>query len=191
MPTAVNLGLLFLINTLFDFYLYILMIRIILVYVHAHYFHPFTQFIVKCTDFIIKPLRRIIPNYGRLENASILLLLILAFIKYLLIFSISSRFPNLLGVLIVACGDGIKILLQTFFYAIIFEAILSWIQPWSELSRLLYQFNAPIMQPFRRLIPPIANIDISPIAALIVLQLLLIVLVNPLMMLGLQVALSS
>src|SRR5262245_19062947 len=120
MPNAASAALLFLIRTLFDLYLFILMIRLILVFARANYFDPFTQFIAKLTDPIVKPLRRIIPNMGRIETVTILLILILEVIKFILLVSVSlSIMPNLLGILLLAIGDAFNILLNTFFYAII------------------------------------------------------------------------
>ena len=188
MPDIIRAALLFLINTLFDLYLFVLIVRIILIYVRSNYFDPVTQFITKLTDFIIKPIRRYIPNIRNIETASIVLALVLEIIKFLLISIFSFGFPNILGLIILAIGDLIKITLETFFYAILFQAILSWLQPAAAINRTLMQFTSPIMRPFLRLIPPIGGVDISPIPALILLQLLIIVVVNPIMALGLGVA---
>jgi YggT family protein len=188
MSDTIRAALLFLINTVFDLYLFILVVRIILAWVGANYFDPVTQFIIKCTDFIVKPLRRLIPNFRRVETASIVLLLLIEIIKFLLVSLLSFGFPHLLGLFILAIGDSLKLILLTFFYAILLQAILSWIQPNAPMNRVLYQFTSPIMGPLHRVIPPIGGIDISPIPALIILQLLIIILVNPLMGFGLGVA---
>lgn len=177
-------GLLFLINTVFDLYLFILIIRIILGYVRSDYFNPITQFVVRFTDFIIKPLRRIIPNFHGLELSTILLVIVLELFKFLLISFLTFGFPNILGIVILSFGDALAMVIRVFIYAIILQAIMSWVQPGSPMNRVLYQFTSPVMRPFQRLIPPVGGFDISPIPAIIVLQLLLIVLVNPIMQLG-------
>ncbi len=180
---------LFLVNTIFDLYLLILVVRIILVYAGLNYFDPITQFIVKCTDFLVKPLRRrLLPTIGGFELASIVWVIIIASVKFILISLLSIGIPNMVGILILAIADLFKLVLQTFFYAIILQAILSWFQPYSPLTRSLSQITAPVMRPFRRLIPLINGIDISPIPALIVLQLLSILLISPLMALGFAIA---
>lgn len=184
MPNALNSGLLFLIKTLFDLYLAILVVRIILVYVRANYFDPITQFVIKLTDFIVKPLRRILPNFRNIEIASILLTLVIQLIKYLLLSMIAFGAPSLVGLFMLAIGDTLNLIIQIFFYAILIQAVLTWVQPDSWFNRFLYQFTAPIMYPFQRIIPPIGGVDISPIPALITLQLLSIILVNPLMAAG-------
>jgi len=184
MPNALNSGLVFLINVIFGLFLTILVIRLILVYVKANYFDPITQFIAKLTDFIVKPLRKVIPNIGNVELANLIIVLILEIIKFSLLISLLFGMPNIFSVLILSIGDALHLIIEVFFYAILFHVVLTWLQPGSSLSRLLYQFTAPIMQPFHRIIPPIAGVDISPIFALITLQLLNIILVNPIMSSG-------
>ncbi|OGT37740.1 MAG: hypothetical protein A3F11_00975 [Gammaproteobacteria bacterium RIFCSPHIGHO2_12_FULL_37_14] len=184
MSNTLNSALLFLVKTLFDLYLTLLVIRIILVYVKANYFDPITQFVVKLTDFPVKPLRRLIPNIRNLELSSIVLTFTLEVIKFVLLSFITYMSSTFLGLLLLALGDTLNLVIQLFFYAILLQAILTWVQPGSSFNRLLYQFTSPVMQPFQRIIPPLGGIDISPIPALITLQLLNIILVNPLMSAG-------
>jgi YggT family protein len=188
MSDTIRAALLFLVNTVFDLYLFILIIRIILAWVGADYFNPITQLVVKLTQFPIKPLRRYVPNFRGLESATAIWILVIEIIKFLLISLLSFGVPNIVGLVILAIGDTLKLLIETFFYAILLQAILSWIQPTSPINRVLYQFTSPIMRPLQRIIPTIGGFDISPIPALIILQFLIIILVNPLMALGLGVA---
>ncbi|HLB42798.1 MAG TPA: YggT family protein [Gammaproteobacteria bacterium] len=184
MSSTLNAALQFLLKTIFDLYLTILVIRIILVYVRANYFDPITQFIVKLTDFLVKPLRYLVPNFRRFEWSSILLVLVLELIKFTLLSMITFGVFNIVGLLLLTVGDTLNLIIQVFFYAILIQAILTWVQPGSLLNHLLYQFTAPIMQPFQRIIPHIGGVDISPIPALITLQLLNIILVNPMLTAG-------
>jgi YggT family protein len=185
--TALREALLFLISTLFDMYLFLLVIRVLLAYAGANYFDPITQFIVRCTDFAVKPLRRLIPNMHGIEVSSLILILALEFIKYLLIASLNLDALSIPGLFIMGFADMLKIILQTMFYAIILQAILSWVQPGSPINNLLYKINAPIMRPVQRLCPVVGGMDISPIPAMIIIQLLIILVVNPIMALGLGV----
>jgi YggT family protein len=184
MSDTIRTALLFLIETLFNIYLFILVIRIILVWVRADYFHPLTQFIVKLTDVLIKPLRKVLPNVRNFETASIVMVLAIEIIKFFLIACISFGFPNLFGIPILAIGDSIALVLQTFTYAILLQVILSFLHPMSPLMALVSRFNSPIMRPLQQVIPIIGGFDITPIPALIGLQLLNIILVAPLMTLG-------
>lgn len=184
MPEALNAALLFVTTSIFDIYLFVLILRIILVWVRADYLNPLVQFVVRCTDFLIKPLRRIIPNVGKLETSTLCVLFGLEISKFFIIFLLTFGMPHLVGLLILAFEDIIKLIVQAFFYAIMLQVILSWVQPFSPLNRILLQFVSPIMRPIQRFVPPIAGIDISPIPALMLLQLMIIMIVNPLMAVG-------
>lgn len=183
-------ALILLINTLFQLYLYVLTIRVIIVWERFDYFNPLTQFIARLTDFIVKPLRRVLPNIGKYETASIVLIFILEIIKFQLISLISVGLPNILGIIIVSFADMIKLVTTTFFYAILVQAILTWLQPLSYVNRILYDFTAPIMRPLQRIIPPVGGIDITPIPALLILEIINMTIVNSLMMMGVRIALG-
>lgn len=182
-------ALIFLIDTLFSLYILVLVIRFILVWIHADYFNPVVQFIIKMTNFLVKPTRRLLPNIGRIETATLLWIIVLQAVKFGLIATIGGGF-DFAAILLLSLGDSIKLFVQTFFYAIIAQAILSWIQPHSPVNYILYQFTSPIMRPIQRLVPPIGGVDISPIPALILLQLILIMIVNPLLLTGWRMALT-
>tara|TARA_R110000868_G_scaffold76328_1_gene219547 strand:- start:155 stop:724 length:570 start_codon:yes stop_codon:yes gene_type:complete len=188
--SALREALLFLVSTIFDLYLFLLIVRVLLAYAGANYFDPFTQFIVRCTDFAVKPLRRIIPNVRGIELSTLVLMLGIEFVKYLLITTLSSSSLTMLGLFIIAFADLLKIILLAMFYAIIAQVVLSWIQPGSPLNSILYKINAPIMRPIQRICPVVGGFDISPIPAMILLQVLIIIIVNPLMAVGLGVALG-
>ncbi len=180
--------LLFLIETLFDIYIFVLIIRIILSWVNADYHHPLTQFVVKCTNFLIKPLRNMIPNYRDIEVSSLVVIMILETIKYILLGLVSFGFPNIFGLIILVLTDMLKMFILTFFYAILLQAIISWVYPGSPANVVLQKFTAPVLRPFQRLIPLIHGFDISPIPALIILQLINFVVIGQFMALGLDIA---
>lgn len=186
MTNSLNTAALFLINTLFDLYLVVLMARMILAWVHADYYNPITQVIIKLTQPVISPLRRALPNFKGIELSTLIVILSLEVIKFFLIGLVTFGLPsNFFGLFILAGADTIKLLLNTFFYAIVLLAILSWVQQgYSPVARVLMQMASPIMRPFQRLIPPIGGFDLSPIPAMIFLQLLIILLVVPLLNLG-------
>jgi YggT family protein len=179
----------FLVNTLFDLYVFILGIRIILVWSRVNYFNPVSQFIVKLTGFIITPIRRILPNVLHIELATLLFMFIIEMVKFALIGFVSLGTPQIEGLIILAIADMLKTILTIFFYAILLQAVLSWIRPGpSPLNELLTQMTNRILRPIQRVIPPVGGFDISPIPALIGFQLLIILVVTPLFTLGLRLA---
>jgi YggT family protein len=184
-----NAGI-YLINIIFDLYLLLLMVRLILFWASANYFNPITQVILKLTNPMIIPVRRFVRNIGKLETSTLIVLLLVEIVKYILTGFISyGLFESFLGILILALADSLKLLLDTFFYAILLKAIMSWIQSNNTpIAELLSQMTSPLMRPFQRIIPLIAGMDISPIPVMILLQLLIILLVNPLMNLGIGIS---
>jgi YggT family protein len=185
MSVTLRQALTFLVDTIFDIYAFILIIRLILAFVQADYYHPLTQFVVKASSFIIKPLRRFIPNWHDIEFSTLVVIFILECIKYAIIAFLLTPYHHIVGIPILAIANMLKLIINTFFYGILLQAILSWVQPQSPANQLLLQFNSPIMRPLQRIIPPIGGIDISAIPALIILQLLLVVVVQPMTFFGL------
>lgn len=177
-------ALLFIVNTVFSLYLFVLVVRVLLAFAGANYFDPVTQFVARCTNFAVKPLRRVIPNYNGIEISTVILIVAIEFIKFAIILALTYSSFSILGLSLIAIADTLKLFLQTLFYAIILQAILSWVQPQSPLNMILYRINAPLMRPIQRLVPTIGGIDISPIPAMMILQLLIILIVNPIMAAG-------
>ena len=190
MSSSINNAGLFLVNTIFDLYLLILMARIILAWARADYLNPLTQIILKLTQPIITPIRRFIPNIGGIEISTLLVFLVLAVFKFFLIGIIAfGLFANVLGLLILACTDILKLFFNTLFYAILLQAIMSWVQPgYSPIARTLDLITSPIMRPIQRFVPSVGGFDLSPIPALIILQLCIIILVTPMTSVGLRAA---
>lgn len=185
-----NNAAIYLISTLFDLYIAVLMIRVILTVVFANYFDPLTQLITKVTNPVIKPIRKFLPNIGRVETASVVFILLLEIIKFSILIFLTFGVPNILGVLILSIGDGLKLFLQIFFYAIIVQAILSFIQPYSPMNRILQSITQPVLRPFQRFIPLVSGVDLSPIPALITLQMLMLLLTAPIISLGMGMAVA-
>lgn len=181
-------ALMYLIRTLFDLYLFVLIIRFILSWVRADYFNPITQLAVRLTNPIVKPFRRVLPNFHGIEFSSLMLIFVINLIKFTIVAVMSSGIPNVTGLLLIAFGDMIRLFIQVFTGALVLYAIMSWVQPFSPMQRVLQQVVSPIVHPFQRIIPPVAGFDLSIIPAFIILQLLTIILVNPLIQLGMGIA---
>ncbi len=174
MYQSLNNASLFLINSLFDLYLMVLCVRLILAYSRANYFNPITRFIIILTQPVIQPLRRYIPNYHGIEYSTLVFILVLATLKYLIISALFFSVPSMGLLLISAVFSSCKLMLNIFFYAILFGAILSFLTPGeTPLSQVLSQLSAPILRPLQRLIPPVGGFDLSPIPALLILQVLI------------------
>lgn len=179
----------FLVHTLFDIYLLILLLRFVLQYLRVDYYNPFTQFIVKATSPLVVPLRRVIPGFWGIDFATLFPIVALTALKVSLVMFISlHKFPSATGMIIWTLGELFSLTINLFFYAILLSVILSWVAPLthSPLAPILYRLTEPLMKPVRRVIPPIAGFDISPIPVMIVLQLLKILIADPLTLTGFQ-----
>ncbi len=185
--TGLN-ALLFLISCVFDLYIFILIMRLILAWMGADYAQPIVQLVVKLTSFVIKPMRKILPDIRGIELSTIVLILIVEMIKFFLISLLSFGMPNPIGLIILAVADSIKLILELLFYAIIIHWIISLVQPNAPINQVLGKLTDPVLRPLKRILPPIAGFDWSWIPALIILQLLIIIVVNPLLAVGLGIA---
>lgn len=168
-------ALIYIIQTLGSLYLLIVLLRFILQLVRADFYNPLCQFIVKATQPLLKPLRRLIPSLGGLDTASLVLallvqLLLMAVISLLAGANPLALAPQLLLWSVIALAS---LFLKIFFFAMIISVILSWVAPgsYNPGAQLVNQICEPLLAPFRRLIPNLGGLDISPIFAFIALNL--------------------
>jgi YggT family protein len=182
--------LVFIIDALFMLYTIAFMLRLLMQLVRADFRNPPGQFIIAVTNPLLVPLRRIIPGWGGVDMAAILIMLLLQFINQFLILFIKGGSLHPLSLLILAVAALVQILLQLYFFTILIQVILSWVNPHAHnpLTYLLYQINAPVMRPVQNLIPPISGFDLSPIFVLLGIQVLNMLLIPPLQQLALRVA---
>ncbi len=182
----------FLIETLFGLYILVILLRFMLQWVRADFYNPISQFIVTVTNPPLLPLRRIIPGLFGIDLASIVLLVALSMLKIYLLAWLVGAHPNLIGVLVLAIGELLKLVVYVFIVAIFIRIILSWVAPrsYNPAINLVISLSEPLMAPARRLIPAIGGLDISPVIAFLLLGLTLRLIVQPIMDLGAALALS-
>ncbi len=177
-----NAGI-FLVSTLFGLYILAFMLRLILQMVRADFYNPVSQFIVKVTNPLLKPLRRVVPGLGGIDLASVLIMLGLQMLELLIITQIRNfPLPEVLGLVLVAAVELLSLALYVFLFAIFILALLSWINPgtYNPVSHLLAQISEPILRPARRILPPMSGFDLSPMLAMLGLWLLKLLLLDPL-----------
>jgi YggT family protein len=164
----------FLITTLFSLYILAVMLRFILGAVGADFYNPVSQFLVRITNPLLVPLRKVIPSVGKFDTSAILLMLILQVISLGLVVLIRGIDVSPLTLLVVAIGELVMLTINVFMFAIIIQVILSWVNPgnYNPVTGLLYSITSPVMRPIQRVIPPISGIDLSPLVAIIGLQVL-------------------
>ena len=172
----------FLIHTLFGLYALVVMLRLLLQLVRADFHNPASQFIVKITHPALRPLRRFIPPIAGMDGASLVLAWALKAVEFSLILLLLDTNASLVAPLIWAPVALGQMTLNIFLFAIIIQAVLSWINPdpYNPMHQLLHSLTRPVLAPFQRMIPPISGMDLSPMAAIIALYLLQMLLLPPL-----------
>ncbi|MGA9854042.1 MAG: YggT family protein [Gammaproteobacteria bacterium] len=165
-------ALVFLINTLLGLYTAAVMLRFLLQWMRADFYNPICQAIVKLTNPLLLPLRRIIPGWHGLDFAAVALTIILQLINVVLVLIVVAGFPDLLDLAWWTVLKLVFLLVNLYFVTILVEAILSWTNASQRnpVTGLLWSINAPLLQPVRKLIPPLGGLDLSPLVVLILLQ---------------------
>jgi YggT family protein len=167
--------IIFLIDVLFGLYIGIVALRIIMQWAHWEYHNPLVQTIIRVTQMPVKFLRQFIPAIGRWDTATIILLLSLTMVKVILISLIQTMPLSLVGLFRMTIADVFSLFITLFTASIIIQAILSWIAPhnaYNPITPLISRMNAPLLKPIRKVLPDFGGIDLSPLVAILMLQVL-------------------
>jgi len=159
-----------LISILVGLYITVILLRFFLQYFRADFYNPLSQFVVKATDPLIKPLRKIIPGFGGIDISSLLLAYLVTIAKFILISVISGQFVFYpIYTLLISGVDLVQSILGLFMFLIIIRVILSWVSPggYNPVLAVIGQISEPVIAKFRRFLPPMTGFDFAPMLALI------------------------
>jgi YggT family protein len=172
----------FLIETLFGLYIMAFMLRFLLAQVRADFYNPVSQFLVKITNPILVPLRRIIPSIGKFDTSTMLTMFVLQVIALVLILLLANGSLSPFSIGILAVSELLELFLNIFLFAILIQVIISWINPgsYNPVTSILHNLTEPILRPCRQLIPAIGGLDLSPMVALLGIQIAKMLLIPPL-----------
>lgn len=172
----------FLIDTVVSLYILAVMLRFLLQWTQADFYNPVSQFLVKITHPALRVMRRFIPAMGRIDTSSLVLALVLQIIANFTILALKGVTINIVALSVLSLTDLLKMLLDIFVYAIFAGAIISWFAPgsYSGASSLLYSLTEPLLSVCRRVVPDLSGIDLSPLVALVLLQLAKMMILPPL-----------
>lgn len=169
----------FLIRNIADFFVLLLLTRLYLQAAKISFRHPLAHVVLSLTNWMVLPLRRLIPAAGRFDTVSFALALFLAFLMHVLLLAITpwpfilSSPLSLLALLIMALVELLKMSLCLLFAAVVGQALMSWIAPYNPLMSMLNTLTNPFLHPLRRFIPPVGGIDITPLVLILLIQLVL------------------
>jgi len=185
----------FLVEAIFDLYVMVIALRFLMQAVRADYYNPVSQFVVKVTNPVLVPLRRIIPSVAGHDAASLVFAIGVLFAKLILLHAVGARGIGIAGSVVYLENAGIvtlialagiefvALIINIFFFAIIVHVVLSWISQGGHnpIASLLFSLTQPILKPIQRFVPPIGGLDLSPVVAIIGLQLLKLLILPPLL----------
>lgn len=172
---GMNMAAVYVVQTLGSLYLLIVLLRFILQLVRADFYNPLSQFIVRTTQPLLKPLRRVIPGFAGIDTASLILALAVQLVLLAIIIKLmGAALPPVLQLIIWSLVGVTALFIKVFFFALIISVILSWVAPQSHNPAviLINQLCEPLLAPIRRFLPSLGGLDLSPIFAFIALRLL-------------------
>lgn len=171
---------LFLLQVFFGLFASAFWLRFYMQWVRVSFRNPFAQFIVKVTDFAVRPARRVIPGLFGLDLAS-LLLFVLTEVLFVLASHWLMGYPFgqagsavWPGFALLALAESVRLAIYICMGLVAIQAVMSWVNPFSPFAAVFHALAHPIVGPFRRFIPPIGGVDLSPLAVFILMQLALI-----------------
>lgn len=171
-------ALLFLLDALLQPFAAILLLRFHLQWLRAPMRNPLGEFIMTLTDFLVLRARRFIPAIRGFDTASLLLAFLMEAIYLAAVLWVQGLLSHGIpvpGLLAWTLVKLLKLSLNLLMIALIAEAVLSWINPRTPVAGLLAAVTRPFLMPLQRRIPPLGNIDLTPLLLLILCQLILIV----------------
>ena len=174
--------IIFLIDTLFSLYILAVLLRFLLQWCGADFYNPISQFLVKVTHPPLKILRRFVPSIGKIDTSSLILLLSLQMLADFSILLLKGVTINIGALTILSITQLIALLINVFVFAVFARAILSWLNPGSfdAAASILATLTEPLLDIIRKVIPDLGGLDLSPLAALLLLQLAKMVILPPL-----------
>lgn len=172
-------ALVFIVQVAFGLLTFALLLRFYMQWVRAPYRNPLADFVNALTDFMVRRARRVIPGLWGLDLPTLLLAWLMQFLELSTVLQVRGyRFGTEIGIAVIgmaafAAVAVLKMLIYIVLGATLLQALLSWINPGSPVAPLLDAMTRPFLRLFRRRIPPVGNVDLSPLFLLVICQLLL------------------
>lgn len=162
------------------FYLTVVLLRFLLQLARADFYNPISQFAVKATNPLLRPLRRFIPGWGGIDGAALVLAVIIQAITFFLIlFALNSGVPSInpLTLLSWSILNVLDLIVKIYFWSVIAVVVVSWIAPQSNhpAIQLVAQITEPVMRPVRSVMPSLGGLDLSPIIVFLILNVISVV----------------
>jgi YggT family protein len=170
----------FLLQVFFDLFASAFWLRFYMQWARVPFRNPFAQFIVKVTDFAVRPARRVIPGLFGLDLSSLLLFLLAELLLIVAVLAVAGypfgpagaqAWP---GIGLLALASALRLAIYICMGLVLIQAVMSWVNPFSPFASVFHALTQPLCGPFRRIIPEIGGVDLSPLAVIVLMQLVLI-----------------
>ncbi len=167
----------FLISSIISLYVFAVLLRLLLGFARADFHNPLSQFVVKATNPVLAPMRRLIPAIGKIDSSAVLLAYGLTLLKNIFISLIGYGAMNLPQLLFSSLGDLLIGIIWLYIIFLFIGIIFSWIgnAAVNPIYSLINSLTNPILRPIRRIVPPVGMMDFSSLIAILLMNVLLII----------------
>ncbi|MGE5639271.1 MAG: YggT family protein [Clostridia bacterium] len=166
----------FLVESIAGFFVLLLLARFHFQWLRVPFQNPAGQFVLAMTSWLVMPVRRVVKGLRGWDIATLLIAWALQALSIAARLMLFGAEPTLVPILAVALVDLVRYSVYLLIFAVLVLAVMSWFRSYSPLTPALDAFTRPFLRPFRRLIPPVGGFDLTPLALLVLLQVVLIVL---------------
>ena len=166
----------FLVDTLFTFFVVLLLLRFHFQWLRVPFRNPVGEFVLATTNWLVVPVRRVVPGLAGLDLATLILAWLVQALGLWAQAAIVGAEPSGMTIAVIALVDLLRYSLYILVFAVIVQAVLSWVNPYTPLSPAFDGLTRPFLRPLRRFVPPVGNVDLTPLILVVILYVLLIVL---------------
>jgi YggT family protein len=146
------------------------LLRLYMQYQRIPFGTPIGRFVFALTDWLVLPLRKLLPAVGKLDTASLVAAYLVELLQYVLLWLLVGRLAAPAALLVLAAFGVLRLAISAMTGLVIVYAILSWVRADSPMGDVIERLCEPLLRPFRRVIPLVGGLDLSPLALLVLLQ---------------------
>lgn len=163
----------FLVDAVASFFVFVLLARFHFQWLRVPFRNPVGEFVLATTSFMVLPVRRAIPGVAGLDLATLLLAWLLQGTSLWLQAEIVGAEVGAMALAAMAAVDLLRYSIYILVFAVIVQAVLSWVNPYTPVAPAFDTITRPFLRPLRRFVPPLGGIDLTPLILLVILQVLL------------------
>jgi len=163
----------FLIDAVAGFFVFVLLARFHFQWLRVPFRNPVGEFVLATTNFMVVPVRRVVPGLAGLDLGTLLLAWAVQALGLWLQAQIVGSEPPFVNLALVALVDLLRYSVYILMFAVIVQAVLSWVNPYTPVAPAFDTITRPFLRPLRRFIPPLGGVDLTPLILLVGLQVLL------------------